>query len=45
MVIGVIPIVEKNVGFDRSLYKLPALLVDDFADINVDLLRSAYVGT
>lgn len=34
---------EKRTGLDRSLYKLPALLLDDFADLTPELLRQAYV--
>ena len=37
------PITEKNVGFDKPLYKLPALVVDDWSVVTPDLLRSAYV--
>ena len=33
----------KNVGFDKPLYKLPALVVDDWSVVTPDLLRSAYV--
>ena len=34
---------ERGVGLDRSLYKLPALLVDDFADVTPRLVQQAYV--
>lgn len=30
-------------GMDRTFYKLPVLLVDDFAVLTADLLRQAYV--
>ena len=40
---GSMPIVERGVGFDRVLYKLPALIVDDFADLTPDLIKHAYV--
>lgn len=43
LVLGVIPIVEKNVGLDRTLHKLPALLVEDFAVVTPTLLRTAYL--
>lgn len=44
LTLGTIAIVERGVGLDRSLFRLPALLIDDFADITPTLLRSAYVG-
>lgn len=34
---------EKGTGLDRSLYKLPALLLDDFADATPEIIRQAYV--
>ena len=37
------PVLEKKVGLDRSLYKLPALLLDDFADATPEVIRQAYV--
>lgn len=43
LTMGTIPVIERGVGLDRSLWRLPALLVDDFADITPELLRSAYV--
>lgn len=33
----------RGTGFDRTFWRLPVLLVDDFADITPDLLRTAYV--
>ena len=41
--LGTIPVLEKSVGFDRMLYRLPALLVEDFAMITTELLRDAYI--
>jgi hypothetical protein len=38
-----IPVLERGVGLDRTLWKLPALLVDDFADLTAALIQSAYV--
>ena len=35
--------IERGVGLDRSLYRLPALLVDDFAFVTPELIRQAYV--
>jgi hypothetical protein len=43
MNLGTIPIVEKSVGFDRMLYRLPALLVEDFSMITTEMLRNAYI--
>lgn len=40
---GSMPVLEKGTGLDRSLYKLPALLLDDFADLSPEVLRQAYV--
>ena len=30
---GSMPVIERSTGLDRTLYKLPALQVDDFADL------------
>ena len=43
LTLGTIPIIEKSVGFDRTLYHLPALLVEDFAMVTTELLREAYI--
>ena len=43
MLLGTIPVIERGIGFDRTLWRLPALLVDDFADISPQLLRQAYI--
>eukprot|EP00607_Mallomonas_marina_P007416 CAMPEP_0182416270 /NCGR_PEP_ID=MMETSP1167-20130531/528_1 /TAXON_ID=2988 /ORGANISM="Mallomonas Sp, Strain CCMP3275" /LENGTH=518 /DNA_ID=CAMNT_0024588887 /DNA_START=129 /DNA_END=1685 /DNA_ORIENTATION=- len=40
---GSVPVIERGVGLDRTLWKLPALLVDDFADLTPELIRGAYV--
>ena len=40
---GSMPVLERGVGLDRTLYRLPALLVDDFADVTPELIRQAYV--
>jgi len=40
---GSMPVLERGVGLDRTLYRLPALLVDDFADVTPALIRQAYV--
>ena len=39
---GSIPIIERGTGLDRALYKLPVLMVDDFADVTPELVRQAY---
>jgi hypothetical protein len=36
-------VLEKSVGLDKTLYKLPALLVEDFAILTPSLIRRAYV--
>lgn len=43
MLLGTIPVIERGIGFDRTLWRLPALIVDDFADVTPSLLRQAYV--
>lgn len=43
LLLGSIGVIERGIGFDRSYWRLPVLLVDDFFDVTVDLLRSAYV--
>ena len=40
---GSIVVLERGVGFDRTMYRLPALFVEDFDEITEDLLRTAYV--
>lgn len=41
--LGSIPIFERGVGYERTFWKLPVLLVDDYSEVNEDLLRQAYV--
>jgi len=43
LVMGAIPVIERGLGLDRTLYKLPALIVDDFAEVTPEVIRSAYV--
>lgn len=43
LALGSMPVLERGTGLDRSLYRLPALLVDDFADLTPYLVRQAYV--
>jgi hypothetical protein len=43
MTVGSIPIVEKGIGLDKTLWRLPALIVEDFDEITPDLLRAAYL--
>ncbi len=43
LLLGSMPIIERGVGLDRTVYKLPALVVDDFAYVTPDLVHSAYV--
>ena len=40
---GSVPVIERGVGLDRTVYKLPVLLVDDFYDLSAELLEQAYV--
>ncbi len=43
LAMGAMPVMEKGLGLDRTVFKLPVLLVEDFADINESMLRQAYV--
>lgn len=43
LALGSMPVMEKGMGLDRTVYKLPVLLVEDFAEITESLLRQAYV--
>lgn len=43
MTMGSIAVIEKGVGMDRMLWRLPALLVEDFDSITPKMLREAYV--
>lgn len=40
---GSMPILERGVGLDRTLYKLPALLVDDYSEVTPLMVRTAYI--
>jgi hypothetical protein len=43
LMMGTVAVLEKGVGFERTMYKLPALFVDDFSEVTPELLRAAYV--
>jgi hypothetical protein len=43
MTMGAIVVLEKGVGLDRTMWRLPALLVEDFAVLTPQMLRQAYV--
>ena len=36
-------IAERGAGMDRTFWRLPVLLVDDFSQVTPELLRTAYV--
>ncbi len=40
---GSVPVMERGFGLDRTVYKLPVLLVDDFYDLTKELLEQAYI--
>lgn len=42
LALGAMPVMEKGMGLDRTVYKLPVLLVEDFAAITEGMLRQAY---
>jgi len=41
--LGTMPVLERGMGLDRTVYRLPALLVDDFAEITPFIIRQAYI--
>lgn len=41
--LGSMAVIERGVGLDRTVYKLPVLLLDDFAEISPFIVRQAYV--
>ncbi len=43
LTMGTIVVIERGVGLDRTLWRLPALLLEDFDEITPQLLREAYV--
>lgn len=43
LMMGTVAVIERGVGFDRTMWRLPALFVDDFIEITPALLRAAYV--
>jgi len=43
LTMGSLVVTEHGVGLDRTLWRLPALLVEDFYDVTPELLLSAYV--
>eukprot|EP00600_Ochromonadales_sp_CCMP1393_P015640 CAMPEP_0175025730 /NCGR_PEP_ID=MMETSP0005-20121125/17309_1 /TAXON_ID=420556 /ORGANISM="Ochromonas sp., Strain CCMP1393" /LENGTH=151 /DNA_ID=CAMNT_0016284675 /DNA_START=106 /DNA_END=561 /DNA_ORIENTATION=+ len=43
LTLGTVAVLEKGVGLDKTTWRLPALLVDDFDDVTPALLRQAYV--
>lgn len=42
LMLGSIPIVESNAGFDRTYASLPVLIVRNYTDVNASLLERAY---
>eukprot|EP00601_Ochromonadales_sp_CCMP2298_P003641 CAMPEP_0173182638 /NCGR_PEP_ID=MMETSP1141-20130122/7955_1 /TAXON_ID=483371 /ORGANISM="non described non described, Strain CCMP2298" /LENGTH=586 /DNA_ID=CAMNT_0014105767 /DNA_START=48 /DNA_END=1808 /DNA_ORIENTATION=+ len=43
MTLGTVAVLEKGTGLDKSLWRLPALLVEDFDQVTPALLQTAYV--
>jgi len=43
LAMGTMPIMERGVGFDRTMHRLPALLVDDFSELSLHTIQQAYV--
>lgn len=42
LITGSVPIVESNLGFDRTYSNLPVLVVRNYSDVTPQLLRRAY---
>ena len=40
---GSIAVIEKNVGLDKTVWKLPVVLVEDYDDVTPTMLRQAYI--
>ena len=40
---GGVLVVERGVGLDRTFWRLPVLLLDDFSVLNPQMLKQAYV--
>jgi hypothetical protein len=40
---GSMAIVERGMGLDRTYYRLPVLLLDDYYDISTTIVKQAYV--
>ena len=43
LLLGAMPVIERGCGMDRTFWKLPVALVDDFADVTPELVHAAYV--
>ena len=43
LAMGAMPIIERGIGFDRTAYRLPVLIVDDFAELTLLVIQQAYV--
>lgn len=43
LALGTMPIIERAVGIDRSVHKLPVLLIDDFAELTLLMIQQAYL--
>ena len=43
LAMGTMPIIERGIGFDRTVHRLPVLVVDDFADLTLLMIQQAYV--
>ena len=43
LTMGTVVVAERVPGLERSYWKLPVLLVDDFSVVTLSMLRSSYV--
>jgi hypothetical protein len=43
LAMGSMPVVERGLGLDRTFYRLPVLLLDDFYEISTFIVKQAYI--
>ena len=43
LTMGTLVVTERGYGFDRTFWRLPVLLVEDFMDVTPELLKVAYI--
>jgi hypothetical protein len=43
LTMGTIAVIERMVGLDKTTWRLPVILLEDFYDLNPEVLRQAYI--